>query len=69
MSNIAANTESRVISAKQLPMRLREPRHWPTLDEFLAAEEKHYVATVLHATRNDKVAAAKTLGVDVGALG
>ena len=69
VSNIAANTESRVISAKQLPMRLREPRHWPTLDEFLAAEEKHYVATVLHATRNDKVAAAKTLGVDVGALG
>lgn len=69
VSNIAANTESRVISAKQLPMRLREPRHWPTLDEFLAAEEKHYVATVLHATRNDKAAAARVLGVDVSALG
>ncbi len=69
VSHIAANTESRVISAKQLPMRLREPRHWPTLDEFLASEEKHYVATVLHATRQDKALAAKVLGVEVNALG
>ncbi len=69
VTHIAAHTESRVISAKQLPMRLREPKHWPTLDEHLAGEEKHYIATVLHATRNDKAAAAKVLGIDVSALG
>lgn len=66
---IAATTETRVVTSQQLPLRLRELKHWPTLAEFLAGQEKQYIDQVLHACRGDKAAAAKVLGVDPDRLG
>jgi DNA-binding NtrC family response regulator len=69
VSKIAATTETRVITSQQLPLRLRELKHWPTLAEYLAGQEKQYIDMVLHACRNDKDAAAKVLGTDTAKLG
>ena len=69
VSKVAATTETRVITSEQLPLRLRELKHWPTLAEYLAGQEKQYIDHVLHTTREDKSAAAKVLGVDEGKLG
>jgi two-component system, NtrC family, response regulator HydG len=69
VSKIAGTTETRVITSQQLPLRLRELKHWPTLAEYLTGQEKQYVDMVLHACRNDKATAAKVLGVDVSKLG
>jgi two-component system, NtrC family, response regulator HydG len=69
VTKIAATTETRVITSQQLPLRLRELKHWPALTEFLAGQEKQYIDMVLHACRNDKAAAAKVLGVDLAKLG
>jgi two-component system response regulator HydG len=69
VSKIAATTETRVITSGQLPLRLREPKDWPTLANYLSGQEKLYLDMVLHACRGDKAAAAKVLGVDIGKLG
>jgi two-component system, NtrC family, response regulator HydG len=69
VTKIAATTESRVITSQQLPLRLRELKHWPTLTEYLAGQQKQYIDMVVHASRGDKAAAAKVLGIDVGQLG
>ena len=69
VSKIAATTETRVVTSQQLPLRLRELKHWPPLAEYLAGQEKQYIAMVLHACREDKAAAAKVLGVDVSKVG
>jgi two-component system response regulator HydG len=69
VSKIAAATETRVITSQQLPLRLRELKHWPALAEFLLGQEKQYIDMVLHACRGDKAAAAKVLGVDAAKLG
>ena len=69
VSKIAATTETRVITSQQLPLRLRELKHWPTLAEYLSGQEKQYMDMVVHACRGDKAAAAKVLAVDVAKLG
>lgn len=69
VSKLVATTEVRVITSQQLPMRLREIRHWPTLAEYLAGQQKQYVDMVLHACSDDKGRAAKVLGIDAGKLG
>lgn len=69
VTKIAATTETRVVTSQQLPLRLRELKHWPPLNEYLAGQEKQYIDLVLHACRNDKAAAAKVLGIDVGRMG
>ena len=69
VTRIVATTETRVITSQQLPMRLRELKHWPTLAEFLGGQEKQYLDHVLTACKGDKAAAAKVLGVEVGKLG
>ncbi len=69
VSKIAATTETRVVTSQQLPLRLRELKHWPPLAEYLAGQEKQYIDMVLHASRNDKAAAAKVLGIDISRLG
>jgi DNA-binding NtrC family response regulator len=66
---IAATTETRVVTSAQLPLRLRELKHWPTLAEYLVGQEKQYIDHVLHTCKGNKAAAAKVLGVDVGKLG
>jgi DNA-binding NtrC family response regulator len=69
VSKIAATTDTRVVTSQQLPLRLRELKHWPPLAEYLAGQEKQYTEMVLHACQNDKAVAAKVLGVDVSKLG
>jgi two-component system response regulator HydG len=66
---IAATTETRVVTSAQLPLRLRELKHWPTLAEYLSGQEKQYIDHVLHTCKGNKAAAAKALGVDVSKLG
>jgi DNA-binding NtrC family response regulator len=69
ITKLAGTTESRVITSQQLPMRLRELKHWPTLAEYLSGQQKQYVDMVVHACHGDKAAAAKVLGVDAATLG
>jgi DNA-binding NtrC family response regulator len=69
VSKIAATSDTRVVTSQQLPLRLRELKTWPSLSEYLAGQEKQYIEMVLHASRGEKAAAAKVLGVDVAKLG
>ena len=69
VSKIAGTSETRVVTSQQLPLRLRELKHWPPLAEYLAGQEKQYIDMVLHACRQDKTAAAKVLGIDAAKLG
>jgi len=61
--DLAAAT--RVIAAEDLPLHVRELKDWPTLANYLAGQEKDYLARALQATGGDKARAAKALGVDV----
>jgi DNA-binding NtrC family response regulator len=69
VSQIVTTTETRVITSAQLPLRIHELKDWPPLADYLAGQEKQYVARVLHASQGDKARAAKTLGVDVSRIG
>lgn len=68
VSSLVNGTETRTISADQLPLRVRDRKDWPTLDEFLARHEKAYIETVLHACGNDSEEAAQILGCDPSRL-
>ena len=69
VSQIASTADARIVTSEQLPMRLREIKHWPTLAQYLAGQEKQYLERVLHSCKGDKAAAAKALGIDVSRLG
>ena len=69
VTKIAATTETRVVTAQQLPLRLRDLKSWPSLSEYLAAQEKQYIELVLRSAQGDKATAAKVLGIDVARLG
>jgi DNA-binding NtrC family response regulator len=64
VTRLMSATETRVITAEQLPLHLRELKDWPTLASYLAAQEKDYLARALQATGGDKAKAARALGVD-----
>lgn len=68
ISKIVATTETRVISSRQLPMRLREMTDWPSLADYLAGQEKEYIATVLNACKDDKALALKILKCDASKM-
>jgi len=69
VTKIASVTSTRIVTSEQLPLRLRELKHWPSLAEYLAGQEQKYREMVLHACRGDKTAAARVLGVDPSTLG
>ncbi|GAB1488993.1 sigma-54 dependent transcriptional regulator [Opitutaceae bacterium] len=69
VSKIAATAETRVITSEQLPLRLKELKDWPTLADYLAGQRQRYIDRVLHASRGNKDAAAKALGIDRSQLG
>ncbi|SDR87453.1 sigma-54 dependent transcriptional regulator [Opitutus sp. GAS368] len=69
VSRLVASTETRVITAAQLPVSLRELKDWPPLADYLAAQEKDYLARALQACRGDKARAARALGIDVSRFG
>lgn len=64
VSQVIISAESKIITAAQLPQRVHALKTWPTLPDFISAQEKQYLASVLHACGGDKVKAAKTLGID-----
>lgn len=68
VSQIASTSETRVITSQQLPLRLRELRHWPTLADYLAGQKKQYIERVLHACQGDREKAASVLGVEISKL-
>jgi DNA-binding NtrC family response regulator len=69
ISQVITTTETRVITSAQLPLRIQDLRNWPSLADYLAGQERQYVARVLHACQGDKVRAAKALGIDPARLG
>jgi DNA-binding NtrC family response regulator len=69
VSQVIATSETRIVTSAQLPLRIHELKDWPTLAEYLAGQEKQYIARVLHATGGNKAAAAKALGIDPAKLG
>jgi two-component system response regulator HydG len=69
ISRIIAGTDTRVITAAQLPLHLRELKDWPALAVYLAAQEKEYLARALQACGGDKALAARVLRVDVSRFG
>lgn len=69
ISRLVATTEARVITSAQLPLRIHEVKDWPALADYLAGQEKQYIARVLNACQGDKARAAATLGIDVDRLG
>jgi DNA-binding NtrC family response regulator len=69
VSRLAATTPTRVITSQQLSLRLREVKSWPSLEDYLRGQERHYTDQVMQACRGDKVAAAKVLGVPPERLG
>ncbi len=68
VSQIISTSENRVITSAQLPLRVHDLKDWPPLADYLAGQEKQYVARVLHATGGDKAKAAKVLGIDAGKI-
>lgn len=68
VTRIAATAEARMISADQLPLRIRDVSAWPSLADYLARQERQYLDMVLHACRGDREAAARVLGVEAGKL-
>jgi two-component system, NtrC family, response regulator HydG len=55
----------RVITSEQLPLRLRELKHWPTLAEYIGGPGKAVHRPGPARLRGDKAVAAKVLGIDV----
>ncbi|WP_415909705.1 sigma-54-dependent transcriptional regulator [Oleiharenicola sp. Vm1] len=64
ISQAISTAEARVITSAQLPLRIHELKDWPALADYLAGQEKQYIARVLHACGGDKAKAAKVLGID-----
>jgi len=64
VSKVIASSESRLISSRQLPMRLRDLSDWPSLEDYVAGQEREYVSMVLHNCRNDVDRASQILKCD-----
>jgi transcriptional regulator with PAS, ATPase and Fis domain len=69
IARLVSTTETRVITAAQLPLHVRELKDWPKLADYLAMQEKDYLARALLACGGDKAKAAKALGIDVARFG
>ena len=69
VSQVIISSETRVITAAQLPQRVHALKTWPTLPDFISAQEKQYLASVLRACGGDKAKAAQVLGIDVARFG
>ena len=68
VSQVISTSETRVVTSAQLPLRVHDLKDWPSLADYLAGQEKQYVARVLHACGGDRGKAAKALGIDPAKL-
>lgn len=64
VTGLATTTDSRLITAAQLPARLRETPLWVPLADYLATQERQYIERVLHAHGGDREATARALNID-----
>ncbi len=64
VSKVIASSESRLISSRQLPMRLRDLSDWPSLEDYVTGQEREYISIVLHTCRNDVERASEILKCD-----
>ncbi len=64
VSQVVSSATDRVIGLEALPLRVRPFNDWPTLEEYLAPRERHYVRVVLNACAGDETKAAEILGCD-----
>jgi DNA-binding NtrC family response regulator len=69
VSKVIASSESRLISSRQLPQRLRDLSDWPSLDDYVSGQEREYISMVLHTCRNDVEQAARILKCDPSRIG
>ena len=69
VSKVVASSESRLISSRQLPMRLRDLSDWPSLEDYVSGQEREYISMVLHTCRNDVEQAARILKCDPEQIG
>jgi DNA-binding NtrC family response regulator len=68
VERIATDSETRVITAEQLPLNLHELNDYPSLEEYLRGKKQQYVARVLAASGGDREKAAGVLGCAVSEL-
>ncbi len=68
VTKIASTAETRVVTSQELPLRLKEVKKWPSLADYLAGQQKQYVAMVVHACGEDKAKAAKVLGIEAAKI-
>ncbi len=64
VGNVVSSAEDRIIGIDALPLRVRPFEDWPTLEDYLAPKEKHYIKAVLTACGGDEDRAADILGCD-----
>jgi two-component system, NtrC family, response regulator HydG len=69
VSQAVSTSETRVITSAQFPLRVHALKDWPSLGDYLAGQEKQYVARVLQACGGDREMAARVLGVELAKLG
>lgn len=63
VTQIAVATDTRMVGVEHLPEKLKAAGSWLTLDAYLTAQRKDYIAQVLRACQGDRAAAARTLGI------
>lgn len=68
VTKIATTAETRLVTSKDLPLRVKEVKNWPTLTDYSDGQQKQYIEMVLRACHDDKAKAAKILGVEVSKL-
>ncbi len=61
ISKVISSSDSRVISSKQLPLKLHDLTTWPSLEAYLAGQEQEYTHLVLSACKEDADLAAQIL--------
>lgn len=64
VTQIAASTETRIVSLQQIPLRIKDLKSWPTLATHLAEKETYYIEQVMRACRGDKALAARILDIE-----
>jgi DNA-binding NtrC family response regulator len=69
VGRIASDSETRVITAEQLPMNLHDLKDYPSLEEYLRGQKQQYVARVLAACGGDREKAAEVLGCKASEVG
>ncbi len=68
VTKLASTVESRIVTSKDLPMRIKEVKDWSSLADFIAGQQKQYIDQVLRACRDDKAKAAKVLGIEASKI-